>query len=355
MTNCFARTTLWGDLFRDEAVAHAFSAESFAATMVRVELSWTVALAKTGIVPEAVADRCAARLQEFACDFAALGSGSARDGLPVVELVRQMRLACEENAAEAIHRGATSQDIVDTAMVLTCLDLLELFRGRLLGVLKALDDLHAVHGQHRLMARTRMQAALPIPVAARIDAWRAPLAVHLEATDALSRTLSYVQFGGPVGLRTDPDDRGDAVARHAALELGLSFGPVWHTDRSRFVTLGHWLTLVSGSLAKIAQDLCLMSQQGIDEVRFAGLGTSSAMPHKQNPVRAELVVALARLVAGQQAVLSQAMIHEQERSGAAWALEWLTLPAMFEATGAALNTTGGLLTQITFLGEDPAS
>lgn len=322
--------------------------------MVRVEMAWTKALAKVGAVPSEAAKLCAERLDDFECDLDALGSGSERDGLPVVDLVRQMRRICGEEDGEALHTGATSQDIVDTSMVLTCLSLIELFHVRLQALLSALEALEAANGQRSLMARTRMQAALPIPVAARIRTWRSQLAKHLGTTEDLSRSLSHAQFGGPVGLRNAPEAQGQAAAEHAARELGLSLGPVWHTDRSRFVALGQWLTLVSGSLGKISQDLCLMSQQGIDDVRFSELGTSSAMPHKQNPIRAELVVALARYVAGQHAVLSQALIHEQERSGMAWALEWLTLPAMFEATGAALNSTTVLLAQIVELGSESA-
>jgi 3-carboxy-cis,cis-muconate cycloisomerase len=146
------------------------------------------------------------------------------------------------------------------------------------------------------------------------------------------------------------DGVGDSMAMHVARALNLQAGPVWHTDRSRFVALGHWLVLLSGTLGKVGQDIALMAQQGVDEITLAGGGGSSAMAHKQNPVTAEAMVTLARFTAGQQAVLSQAMVHEQERSGTAWALEWLTLPAMAEATGAALRHADGLLASVTGIG-----
>ncbi|MEO0918648.1 MAG: lyase family protein, partial [Pseudomonadota bacterium] len=162
--------------------------------------------------------------------------------------------------------------------------------------------------------------------------------------------IAVVQVGGPIGKRDAPSEHGEAIARFVASELGLTVTPVWHTDRSGPVSFGHWLSLVSGSLGKIGQDIVLMSQQGIDEVTLRGGGSSSAMPHKGNPVLAEAMVTLARYVAGQQGVLLQAMIHEQERSGIAWPLEWMTLPVMAEATGAALNHALAVFTQIERLG-----
>jgi 3-carboxy-cis,cis-muconate cycloisomerase len=200
------------------------------------------------------------------------------------------------------------------------------------------------------MARTRMQAALPATVALRLDAWRRPLGQHLIRADALQVELSEVQIGGPIGARDLGDDPVKACAEAAAIILGLSLGSVWHSDRSRVVSFGHWMVLVAGTLGKIGQDVALMAQQGLDEVSLSGGGGSSAMAHKQNPIAAEAMVTLARYVAGQQGILGQAMIHEQERSGAAWALEWLTLPAMAEATGAALCHAEKLIASIERMG-----
>jgi hypothetical protein len=143
---------------------------------------------------------------------------------------------------------------------------------------------------------------------------------------------------------------GAAMAALVASTLGLAMGPVWHSDRTPIVAFGHWLAVLCGSLGKMGQDICLMAQQGVDEVTLRGGGQSSAMAGKNNPVAAEAMVAIARFVAGQQAVLLQAMIHEQERSGAAWALEWLTLPAMAEATGASLSHAGRCLKSIGSIG-----
>ncbi|MCC5966408.1 MAG: 3-carboxy-cis,cis-muconate cycloisomerase [Natronohydrobacter sp.] len=348
MTNAFTTSGVFGSLLSDPEIAAEFGASAFTTRMLDFEAAWTQALAACGVVTTQEANRALAAIRAFSHD--SLGSGSDRDGVPVPKLVASLKSGLDENAARAVHSGATSQDVIDTALVLTCLSVLDRLSDRLKRVVAGLDALTDCAGDTTLMARTRMQAALPATVSLRLDAWRRPLAERLAQLEPLRAELAVVQIGGPIGLRDAPTPYLEECAGKAAEILGLSLGPVWHTDRSRFVTLGHWLSLVAGSLGKIGQDVTLMAQQGIDEIALAGSGGSSAMAHKQNPVGAEMLVALARFVAGQQGILAQAMIHEQERSGAAWALEWLTLPAMAETTGAALTHAERLIASIDRIG-----
>lgn len=133
-----------------------------------------------------------------------------------------------------------------------------------------------------------------------------------------------------------------------ASRLGLTDVPPWHADRTPILEIAQGLMLLTGTLGKIGQDVALMAQTEIGAVRLAGGGRSSAMAHKQNPVGAELLVALGRLNAGRSGVLAQAMIHENERSGAAWTLEWLVLPDMASTTGAALRHANALLVGMEF-------
>ena len=345
MTQFFARSGLFGDLLGDAAVSQAFDAPAFVARMLAFERAWTIALRDAGALePDAAAEALTAiegfggQIDPVAC---------ARDGLPVPAMVRALRAGLSDAGAAAVHTGATSQDVIDTAMVLTLSTVLDDLRARLEAVERALRDMEARFGAAPLMARTRMQAALPATAALRIGAWRRPLRDHLARGAVLRDELAVVQIGGAIGTRT-----GEAAicAEPVARALGLTPGDVWHSDRSRMIAMGHWLTLVAGSLGKIGQDCALMAQQGIDEIVIAGGGGSSAMPHKENPILAETMVTLARYVAGQNGVLGQALIHEQERSGSAWALEWMVLPAMAEATGAALRHAETLVNSVTRVG-----
>lgn len=344
MTNAMLQSGLFGNLFRDADIAQEFSAPALLGHMIAFEVAWTQALAASGAVDRPDADRALAALAGF--DPTRFAATSDRDGLPVPALVAHLRAGLPPAAARAIHTGATSQDVIDTAMVLAGLAVLDRMAARLDAVLARLGALDARFGTAPLMARTRMQAALPATVSLRLGAWQRALAAQRDRLPALRAGLGQVQVGGAIGAREVPD----AVVQQVAAALGLRAGPVWHTDRSAMVDLGHWFTLVSGTLGKVGQDIALMAQQGIGDIALDAGGASSAMPHKQNPVLAETLVALARHVAGLQGTLAQAMIHEQERSGAAWALEWLTLPAMAEATGAALRHAQDLLGSVRRLG-----
>lgn len=356
MTNALTTSGLFGDLFSDRSIAAEFSAEAVTGRMLDFEAAWTRALAKFGAVSEEEAATALCAIEAFdRSDVATLAAGSDRDGLPVPALVKALRKGLEGGPAKAIHSGATSQDVIDSALALTLLAVAETLDNELDAALSRLEALAARFGDAPMMARTRMQAALPASVGLRLAAWQRPLAEHRARLGPLRGEISRVQVGGAVGRRDHPEGQGDAMAAEVAALLGLETAAVWHADRSGPVAMGHWLTLVSGTCGKIGQDVALMAQQGVDEIRLADAGGSSAMPHKQNPVLAETMVALARAVAVQQGGLAQAMIHEQERSGAAWALEWLTLPAMAEATGAALRHLNRLLRSIDRLGGEPGA
>ena len=201
------------------------------------------------------------------------------------------------------------------------------------------------------MGRTRMQAAVPITARDRIEAWRGPLSRHRQRLDVLRQNFPVVQFGGAAGTLDKLGDKGPAVRKQLAAILGLKDLPQWHNQRDMIVDFADLLSQVSGSLGKIGQDISLLAQEG-DEIALEGGGKSSAMPHKQNPVLAELLVMLARYNATQISGMHQALVHEQERSGAAWTLEWMILPLMVTATVTALRSGTTLLGSITGLGED---
>ncbi|WP_397542202.1 lyase family protein, partial [Roseovarius salis] len=155
-----------------------------------------------------------------------------------------------------------------------------------------------------------------------------------------------------VGTRGSFGADGDAIARAMAHDLGLGVaGAAWHTDRAPLAELGGWLSMVSGSLGKMGHDIALMAQQGVGAARLRSGGSSSAMAHKVNPVRAELLVTLARFNAVQLPGLHLALDHEQERSGMSWTLEWLILPRMCESTGAGLTLAAALAEEIEALGD----
>lgn len=348
MSNIFCRTALWGGLFDDAQIAGLFSAEAFTGRMLEVERALTEALAANGTIRAEQATAIHAALDHPGLDMAALGAGSLRDGVPVPALIAHLRARLPEPVQSALHQGATSQDVIDTAMVLTLGAVARIFTARLAQLSAALAQQIARAADAQIHGRTRMQAALPIPARARIGAWQAGIAASRTALDRAAQDLAQLQFGGPVGQRDLPG--AEHIAAHMARNLGLRAAPCWHTERSAMVGFGHALARISGACGKLGLDITLMAQQGIGEVTLSGGGGSSAMAHKSNPILAETLISLARFTAHQQGLLETALLHEQERSGSAWMTEWLTLPAMCESTGTALGHAQRLCAQISCIG-----
>ncbi len=338
-------------LLGDAELAPHFAAAADLAAMLRFEAALAAAEAGEGLAPAAAAAAIATACGSMAPDMAALAAATARDGVVVPDLLRQLRQQLAEPHRQYVHFGATSQDAIDTSLVLRLRPVLDLLEGRIAALLQAFQDLDDRFGAHSLKGRTRMQDALPITAGQRIEAWRRPLHGHLERLAQLRPRLLVLQFGGPVGSLEQLGGKGAAVRARLAAALDLVDAPQWHSRRDGLAEAAGWLSLVSGGLGKFGTDVALMAQNAVGELRLAGAGTSSAMAHKANPVRAEVLVSLARLNATLLPGMHQALVHEQERSGAAWTLEWLVLPQMAIATGCALRLAAELAAQVESLGE----
>ncbi|WP_292294344.1 3-carboxy-cis,cis-muconate cycloisomerase [Marivita sp.] len=347
MTGVFNHPWLSG-LFADGEIAALWSAEAQLAHMIAFEAAWSRHGHLGGLWSEAEGAAAASAIAAVSLAPEELRDGTAQDGVCVPALVRLLK---ERTGQAAIHKGATSQDVIDTATVLSLVRSLDLIDQRLVTLGDALSDLEARFGDRPLMGRTRMQAAVPITVADRLQTWRLPLETHRDRLAQLRPRVALVQIGGAAGDRAALGVGADAMCTAIAQELGLGTTPrAWHAMRDGLAETASTLSLITGTLGKMGQDICLMAQQGIDAITLAGGGGSSAMPHKQNPVQAELLVTLARFNAVQLSGMHQALIHEQERSGAAWSLEWMLLPQMVQATGRALGGASDLTAQITSLG-----
>lgn len=339
-----------GGLFSDTETAAIWSPDRQIAHMLAFEAAFSRALGSVGGIPAETSESVAQKIETFEPDMDALRTGTARDGVVVPDLVRQLRHAIGGDP-KAIHSGATSQDVIDTALALTLKDVNALLDNRITSLLNALKNLQVRFGNAPLMGRTRMQAAMSITAKDRVLTWSDPLEQHCERLNRLSPTVQRLQLGGAVGDRAALAPHGDAIAKDMADRLSLgNSSKAWHSTRDAIADYANLLSLVSGTLGKMGQDICLMAQQGIDEIAMQGGGGSSAMPHKQNPVLAELLVTLARFNATQLAGMHQSLVHEQERSGAAWALEWMILPQMTQATARSLSAAVEICRSISRIG-----
>jgi len=338
-------------LLGDEEVASFFSAAAELEAMLAFEVALAKAEALAGVIPVEAAHAIARAAHRFSPDVASLRAATARDGVVVPDFVRQLRAAVGEPHARHLHFGATSQDVIDSGLMLRLSRVLPLLEERLDGLIGGLAALASTSGTHSLMGRTRMQPAIPITVGDRLNSWRQPLERVAERLEIFALEGLAVQFGGAAGTLEKLGDTAAAVRAALADELGLVDAPQWHSQRDRIGELAGLLAAITGNLGKIGQDIALMADRG-GEIMLAGGGGSSAMPHKQNPVAAEALVTLARFNAAQLGGIAQAAVHEQERSGAAWTLEWLILPQMVVACGAALRLAGELFAAIRQIGTE---
>jgi 3-carboxy-cis,cis-muconate cycloisomerase len=309
--------------------------------MLDAEAALARAQARAGAIPAAAAEAIAAACDAGRFDLAALGAEAARHAQPVVGLVAALRDAVGPAVAGHVHAGATSQDILDTGLMLVARRALGPILGDLAAGAEACAALAEAHAATPMIGRTLLQQAAPTTFGLKAAGWMTGLD---EAHDGLARVRDAalaVQLGGPVGALHAPE-----VVAEVARQLGLA-APVlpWHTQRRRPAELAAALGVAAGAAAKVARDVTLLAQGEVGEAREGGdpsRGGSSSMAHKRNPVAAVSALACAERVPGLVATMLAAMGQEHERAAGAWQAEWPTLLDLLRLTGSAVAWTAEL-------------
>lgn len=328
-------------LFSTSKMSTAFSPEAHVRGMLAFEAALARSEARAGIIPQEAAATIAAKCREELFDIAALYREAAVAGTPVLPLVRELTACIGGDAQKFVHWGATSQDVIDTALMLQMRDGLDLLTDGLYGVCVVCAALAEQHRHTLMVGRTLLQQALPITFGLKAARW---LALALRQVHALrecrKRTLA-VQLGGAAGTLASLGDKGPQVVELVAAELGLPAPDLpWHTERDRVAEIAGILGVVAGAMAKIAGDITLLAQNEVGEVSegaVPGKGGSSAMPQKHNPVDAISAISSARLAVGVVPVLLSAMAQEHERAAGGWQVEWAAIPNLFRFTAGAVE------------------
>jgi 3-carboxy-cis,cis-muconate cycloisomerase len=333
----------------DADIAAEFSDRRRVADLLHVEVALARAQAARGTIPHSAADAITRAAASLDVDLDLLRRSVTLTGVPTIELVRQLRAAAGAEAAPFVHRGATSQDVVDTAAVLAWRRAQQLIDARLNGVLSALADLAVRHRRTVMAGRTHGQHASPITFGLKAANWLAPLVRHRRRLDALKPRLFVVQLGGAAGTLSAMGDAGPAVIDDLARSLELGVAAPWHTQRDVVVEYGTWLVMLCTMLAKIGQDVILLTQTEVAEVAepaHEGRGASSTMPHKANPISSEMMVAAARAAGALASALHASAIQEHERGTHGWQLEWYVMPQLIALTSGSLAHAGVLATHL---------
>jgi 3-carboxy-cis,cis-muconate cycloisomerase len=338
---------LFDGTFARGGAASAVADAAWFRALLEVEAALARSAARLGVVSETAAATVTTVCADPArLDLATVVARAADAGNPVPPLVRALQDAVGEDAARAVHVGATSQDILDTALVLLARNAIAAIDGDLAAAAAAAARLAAAHRDDAVMGRTLMQQALPTTFGLKAAGWLAGLdGARLRLAEVVASLP--VQYGGAAGTLVASSGSGVALRSALATELGLAdTAAPWHTVRLPIADLAGALGATAGVLATVAVDVVLMAQTEVAEVSEGGdsRGGSSAMPHKRNPVAAISARACARRAPGLVATLFAAMEQEHERAAGAWHSEWPTLTDLLSTVGSAASWLAESLT-----------
>jgi 3-carboxy-cis,cis-muconate cycloisomerase len=341
---------LFDPLFRWDALEPLLSDRARLQGMLDFEAALARAEARTGVIPASAAPAIARGCVAERFDVEALAREGARAGNPAIPLVRQLTALVEQDdpvAAGYVHWGATSQDAMDTGLVLQLRPALEAIEAELERLADVLASLADRHRGTPIAGRTWMQQAAPTGFGFKAAGWLDAVERHRVRLRELRGRVLTLQFGGAVGTLAALGHKGLDVATAVAEELDLALPALpWHAHRDRLAEVATTFGLGAGTLGKIARDVSLHAQTEVSELfepRASGRGTSSTLPHKQNPVASAVVLAAAARIPGLVATLLSAMVQEDERGLGGWHAEWETLPEVVSLFGGALHHSTDVL------------
>jgi len=321
-----------------DALSRLFSDAVVLGAMLQVEAALARAQARTGVISDHVADVIAAAARPDEFDAAAIGAAARASATPVIALVDRLRQrveAIDASCAAYVHKGATSQDVVDTALALVLQSARAVLRLDHERLERALRDLSDRHASTIMTGRTLLQPALPITFGLKAAGWYAAVRRSWRRLSIACDEGIVLQFGGPAGTLSAVGADGLKVSEALAAELSLPLPDApWHSHRDRFAAIAAAFGIYTGTLGKIARDVSLLMQQEVAEAAEPG-GGSSSMPHKQNPAGCAIALAAAVRTPGLVAAFLAAMVQEHERAVGGWQSEWPTMAAIVQAAGAA--------------------
>ena len=344
---------LFDAYFTGKAMGAVFCDHGRVQAMLDFEAALARAQASTGLIPSSAVAPIEAACRAELYDFEALGLAIASAGnsaIPLVKALGKQIASISPEAERYVHLGATSQDVMDSGLVLQLRAALELIEQDLQQLGEVLAQQAQRYATTPLAGRTWLQQATPVTLGMKIAGWLGAVTRSRQRLQALKPRLLNLQFGGASGTLAALGDQALPVAHALAAELKLALpDQPWHTQRDRLVEFGAVLGLVAGSLGKMGRDISLLMQTEAAEVfepSAPGKGGSSTMPHKRNPVGSAVLISAATRVPGLLSTLFSAMPQEHERSLGLWHAEWETLPQICclvaGALAQALNIAQGL-------------
>ncbi|MFS7241575.1 3-carboxy-cis,cis-muconate cycloisomerase [Serratia proteamaculans] len=340
-------------LLRSSAVSPCFSDAATLQGMLDFEAALATAQAGLGIIPAEAGQQIAAVCHSHLFDALSLAQAAAQAGNLAIPLVKQLTSRVAQQDAEAaryVHWGATSQDAIDTGLVLQLRQALTLTQNDLDRLIVALVQQITRHQDSVLVGRTWMQHALPTTLGLKLAGTLDALLRYRQRLNEMRPRVLALQLGGAAGTLASLGEQGETLVTALAARLQLTAADTpWHSQRDRLLEIAGWYAGLSGTLGKLARDISLLTQTEVAEVAepvAAGRGGSSTMPHKCNPVACAVILAAANRVPALVGGLYAAMVQEHERGLGGWHAEWESLPELVMLTAGALHTAGELIAEL---------
>ncbi|KAF1070298.1 adenylosuccinate lyase family protein [Variovorax sp.] len=350
MASTVVDSILFRDAFGTAPMRALFSDVALIQRYIDAEIALARAEAKVGVIPADAAEVIARESRIERIDFDHMRHETDIVGYPILPLVHQLVAMCGD-AGRYVHWGATTQDIMDTAVALQVRDALDLVDAEIRDLRGILADLARKHRDTPMAGRTHLQQALPVTFGYKVAIWLAMFDRYQHRLAELRPRVAVVEFAGAAGTLASLGDKGFEVQAAMAEELKLGVpATTWHVARDGFAEAVNLLALITGSLGKIALDIMIMASTEFGEVYepfVKGRGASSTMPQKRNPISSELMLAASKAVRQHAGLMVDAMVQDFERATGPWHAEWIAIPESFILTAGALHqgkfALGGLI------------
>jgi 3-carboxy-cis,cis-muconate cycloisomerase len=337
-------------IFTTPPIETIFSDETELSFMLAFESALAKAQRVAGVIPEKAAATIADVCRQTGWDTDSIRQQTLLAGNPAIPFVSMLKERVRQRQAGAVHyvhQGATSQDVIDTVLMMQLKQAISHCQTDLNQLNTQLTQLAQIHRDTPMMGRTLLQQALPITFGDKVTGWLDGL---LRAAERLNQVVEkdiVIQLGGPVGNGASFGEHGSAIRAQMADILGLgNTAHAWHTQRDRLADVATTLGILNGSLGKLGNDSILLMQTEVGEVREGaadGKGGSSSMPHKRNPVSSTFMLAIAHRTPGLVASMLAAMVQPHERAAGAWHSEWPVMRELVRLTAANLYHANELI------------
>lgn len=321
---------LYKDLYGNKEIREIFSDKSLLKKWIEVELALAKAQAELGMIPKEAFKEIENKADINNFNIAEIRKGIEKTSHPLISFIRQYSEICENGAGEYVHFGATTQDIMDTGLILQLKDGYHFIESQLDRLLDILIKLTKENRDVPMAGRTHGQHALPITLGFKMAQWLSELERHRKRMNEIYDRVFVGQLGGAVGTLASIEEDGLKVQKRMMEILGLNVADIpWHTSRDNLVELASVYALIAGTIGKIANEIINLQRTEIAEIeegfQFGKVG-SSTMPHKRNPMICEYIVGLSRLIRLQMASVYDVLIQEHERDMGLWLVEWEVWP-----------------------------